>query len=144
MAYLISCFLFQFSFVLLSIFMVMINIIKIELISPTENCRLTIFFVRIFFPNWIIPYLSHSYVIKIKGIDIIWRSILITYWVMSGNWKLFIDKTFQLEKNCQFIVLAKTFPFSFSTIYQSPILTLLYLPYTNDGKWRRVKWETDI
>ena len=33
---------------------------------------------------------------------------------MSGNLKLFIKKTFQFEKNCQFFLLVKVFPLSFA------------------------------
>ena len=45
-AYLTSFFLFHLIFELLGIFMVMINIIKIELINNTENCWLNIFSIR--------------------------------------------------------------------------------------------------
>ena len=41
--------LFHLIFELLGIFMVMINIIKIELINTAENCWLSIFSVRIVF-----------------------------------------------------------------------------------------------
>ena len=50
--------LFHSIFELFSIFMVMINIVKIELIKATESCLLNIFSVWIFFTNWIILYLS--------------------------------------------------------------------------------------
>ena len=48
-AYLTSFFLFHLIFELLGIFMVMINIIKIELINTAENCWLSILSVRIVF-----------------------------------------------------------------------------------------------
>ena len=67
-------FLFHFIFELLSIFMLMINIVKIELINPTENCLLSIFTVRKFFYQ-----LNYSLRIplmwsKLRSIDIICRS----------------------------------------------------------------------
>ena len=42
--------LLHFIFELLGIFMVITNIVKIELINATENCPLNIFSVRIFLP----------------------------------------------------------------------------------------------
>ena len=51
--------------------MVMINIVKIELINATENCLLNIFSFGNFFTNWIIPYLSHTHLVKINGFKIL-------------------------------------------------------------------------
>ena len=51
MTSLTSFFLFHFIFELLGIFMVMINIAKIELIIATENYLLNIFSVITFFTN---------------------------------------------------------------------------------------------
>ena len=54
----------HFIFELLSIFMVMINFVKIELNwKMPAKC----FFCYIFFTKGIIPYLSHSHLVKIKG-----------------------------------------------------------------------------
>ena len=64
-----SFFLFHFIFAMLSIFMIIINIPNIELINATENSLLNISSVRtFFFTNCIIPYLSHSYSVKIEGL----------------------------------------------------------------------------
>ena len=59
MTSLTSFFLFHFIFELLGIFMVMINIAKIELIIATENYLLNIFSIKTFFTNWIIFYPSY-------------------------------------------------------------------------------------
>ena len=59
-------FLVRFIFELLSIFMVMINIVKIKWINASENCLLNIFSVRIF-SHWIIPYLSYSHLVETKA-----------------------------------------------------------------------------
>ena len=60
-------FLFHFIFELLFIFMVMTNVIKIELISTTENWLLILPLLDKFFTNWIVPYPAHSYLVKIEG-----------------------------------------------------------------------------
>ena len=50
-----------------SIFVLVITIVKIELISATENFLLNIFSViKFFFTNRIIPFLSHPSVVKFK------------------------------------------------------------------------------
>ena len=54
-----SFFLFHLIFEFLSFFMVMRNIVKIELINATENCLVNILSVRNFFTNWIFLYLYH-------------------------------------------------------------------------------------
>ena len=106
MADLTSLFLFYFIFELLRIFAVMINTAKLELINAAENCLLKFFLVRTFFNNiqklliffLIILCLSHSHLVKIKWFKYNLNKMLYMYWVMSGNWKLLINKTVQLEK----------------------------------------------
>ena len=96
-----SYFLLHFIFELLSIFMVMMNIVNIELINATENCQLNIFSVRnSFLPTelfLIYPIFMWS---RSRGIDIIWKKIL--HNILSNEWesKVVYQKTFQFEKNC--------------------------------------------
>ena len=48
--------------------MVMVGIAKIKIIDVSESCLPSIIFsVGNFFANWNIPYLSHSYLVRIKG-----------------------------------------------------------------------------
>ena len=70
MTYLTSFFLFHFIFELLGIFMVMINIVKIELINATENCLLNIFSFGNFLPTelfLICPILTWSRLTGLKS-----------------------------------------------------------------------------
>ena len=59
-------FLFHFILELLRIFMVMINIVIIELIIATENYLLNIFLLEIVLSKLIILYSSHSHLVKVK------------------------------------------------------------------------------
>ena len=64
---------------LLSNFMVMINIIKIELINADVNCPANIFSVyKSFFTNKIMLHPSASYLIQTKGLEKIWTKHYIT------------------------------------------------------------------
>ena len=90
---------FHFIFELLSIFMVMRNIVKIEWIITTENCLANIFSVGNIFTNWIIQYLSQSYVAKSRGMYTKWTNILCN--ILSNEWKLkFVyQQNFPLRKH---------------------------------------------
>ena len=75
MADLTSFFLFHFTFELHNIFMVMINIVKIESTNATENCLINISLLEFF----LLTELFLIYAILIwsrpRGIDIIWANI---------------------------------------------------------------------
>ena len=92
-----SFFLFNFTFELVSFFMVMINSVKIELINATENCRLNIFSVGNFFYQ-----LNHSLSIPFSCGQAIWiwyrQTYRITYWVKSAKWKLLVNKMFSWKR----------------------------------------------
>ena len=64
----------------------MINIAKFESISTTENCLLNIFFAISFFTNWIIPYSSHSHLVKIDGFKYNMDKIL--YNILGNEWEV--------------------------------------------------------
>ena len=111
-------FLFHFIFELLSIFMVMINIVKIEFINATKNYLLHIFSVRIFLLTEL--FLIHPIPIQSRprGLDVTWTMML--YSTMSNNKinnsveririeSCFINNKLQLEKSWQFSFWLKSF-----------------------------------
>ena len=84
--------LLHFTFELLGIFMVITNIVKIELINATENCLLNIFSVKIFLPaQWFLinPILIWS---RSRDLDVIWTNIL--YNILCDKYEFLIVKRF--------------------------------------------------
>lgn len=82
-----SFFLFHLVFELLDIFRVMVDIVKIQLVSANENCMLNIFFSIRFFLSTelfvIYPILIWS---RSRCSDIVWTNVF--YDILSNEWEL--------------------------------------------------------
>ena len=108
------CFLLHFIFELLSIFMVMMNIVNIELINATENCQLNIFSVR----NSFLPtelFLTYPIFMwsRSRGIDIIWIKIL--HNILSNEWesKVVHQKNFPVRKKLPILFIGQSVSIEF-------------------------------
>ena len=109
-----SCFLLHFIFELLSIFMVMMNIVNIELINATEKCQLNIFSVR----NSFLPtelFLTYPIFMwsRSRGIDIIWIKIL--HNILSNEWesKVVYQKNFPVRKKLPILFIGQSVSIEF-------------------------------
>ena len=106
-----SCFLLQFIFELLSIFMVMTNIVKIELDNATEKCQLNIFSVRnSFLPTELFLIYSILMRSKSRGIDRIWINIL--HNILSTDWesKVVCQQNFPVRKKLPILFIGERVP----------------------------------
>ena len=102
-----------FHFWATSIFMVMINIVKIELIDAMENWLLNILSVWIFLPTGL--FLIYLIIMwwRSRGLNIIWTDIL--YNILSNEWemKIVYQQNFLVGKKISNLFLAKVFPSRF-------------------------------
>ena len=98
------------SFLLLGVFMILINMTKIESINATENCLL-IYSVRNFFIS-IHLFLIHPILIwsRSRGLDLIW----LLHNILSNEWELKVvyQQNFLVGKMLVILFLAKAFPLS--------------------------------
>ena len=109
-----SCFLLHFIFELLSIFMVMMNIVNIELINATEKCQLNIFSVRnSFLPTELFLIYSILMRSRSRGIDRIWINIL--HNILSYDWesKVVCQKNFPVRKKLPILFIGESVPIEF-------------------------------
>ena len=110
-----SCFLMHFIFELLSIFMVMIDIVKNEFININENSLLNIFSVRnSFLPTelcLIYPILMWS---RSRDIDITWINILHNILSNELESNVVYQQNFLVGKKLPILFIGKMFPSSFA------------------------------
>ena len=104
-------YLFHFIFELLIIFMVKMNIIKIELVNDTENDLLHIFSVTIFLQTELSLSIQFFWS-RSKGADIIRANILCK--ILSNRWELKVvyQQNFLVGNKLATLFLTKVFPSS--------------------------------